>query len=225
MVEDDPGIVRGLAVTLGQQGWAVDCVKTLAHAWTALRTEPFDVVLLDLGLPDGDGTSLLGRLRQSFRGQHPDPSLPVIVMTARDQVTDCIAVLDLGADDYLTKPFDPSELAARIRAVRRRTAGRSESNLRHGPLQLNLADHRVQWAGQPVELSAREFGVLLALVEVSPRVLSREQIESALYRWDQVIASNAIEVYVHRLRRKLSDGFIKTMRGVGYFVPDEDLLQ
>lgn len=221
VVEDDPGIARGLVVTLGQQGWAVNCVGSLSQAWTVLRVERFDVVLLDLGLPDGDGASLLKRLRRSPKGQQPDPAMPVLVMTARDQVDERIDVLDLGADDFLTKPFDAGELAARMRAVLRRAAGRSESALQHGELELDPFTRQVRSAGRSVELSTREFDVLQALLEVRPRVLSRQQIETTLYRWDQFLESNAIEVYVHRLRRKLGKDLIQTVRGVGYFVPDD----
>lgn len=224
VVEDDPGIARGLMVTLGQQGWTVTCVNTLSQAWIALRAEAFDVVLLDLGLPDGDGASLLKQVRRAPKGQQPDPAMPLLVMTARDEVTDRIGVLDLGADDYLTKPFDAGELAARMRAVRRRAAGRSESALRHGQLELDPFARQVRWAGRSVELSTREFDVLLALLEVRPRVLSRQQIESMLYRWDKFLESNAIEVYVHRLRKKLGKELIQTVHGVGYFVPDESAI-
>ncbi|MFT3720992.1 response regulator [Pseudorhodoferax sp.] len=221
VVEDDPGISSGLALTLGQQGWAVDCVDALAPAWAALRAEPFDAVLLDLGLPDGDGATLLQQLRHAAPGRLPDPATPVLIMTARDQVAARIDALDTGADDYLTKPFDAHELAARLRAVRRRAAGRSQPQLRHGRLVVDPAARQVRLDGQPVELSAREFGVLLTLLEASPRVLSRQQIEASLYHWGQVLESNAIEVHVHRLRRKLGEGLIQTMRGVGYFVPED----
>jgi two-component system response regulator QseB len=186
-----------------------------------LASEPFDVVLLDLGLADGDGTELLRRLRQAPAGRLPDPLTPVLIMTARDQVASRIRGLDLGADDYLTKPFDPDELAARMRALRRRVAGRAQPTLRHGDLEIDPAGHSVRRAGEPVELSAREFAVLLALVEARPHVLSRAQIEAKLYNWDSVLESNAIEVHVHKLRRKLGDALVRTVRGVGYYVPAE----
>jgi len=141
-------------------------------------------------------------------------------MTARDQVASRIAGLDMGADDYVTKPFDPGELAARMRALVRRAAGRAQATLQVGDLQIDPAARTVQRAGLPLELSAREFGVLLALAEARPRVLSRAQIEARLYSWDNALDSNAIEVHVHHLRRKLGDGVIRTLRGVGYFVPE-----
>lgn len=221
VIEDDAGITHGLNLALGQQGWAVDSVDTLAKAWAALKTEPFDAVLLDLGLPDGDGTTLLRRLRETPVGEMPDPATPLLIMTARDQISARVRALDMGADDYLTKPFDASELAARMRAVRRRILGRSEPMLRRGSLSLNPSTRQVHVAGHPVELSAREFGVLLALLESSPRVLSRPQIETSLYRWEDAIESNAIDVHIHHLRKKLGDGVIQTVRGVGYFIPEE----
>ncbi len=219
VVEDDSGIADGLRTTLRQHGEAVDVAADIAAAWSALRSEAFDVVLLDLGLPDGDGSELLARLRNAPPGALPDPATPVLIMTARDEVASRIAVLDLGADDYVIKPFDAGELAARMRALRRRSAGRAHALLRCGELEIDIPARTVRRAGQPVELSAREFAVLIALADVRPRVLSRAQIEAKLYNFDQLLDSNAIEVHVHHLRRKLGDGVIRTMRGVGYFVP------
>jgi len=221
VVEDDEGIAAGLQVHLRQLGWAVDVTDGVASAWHALCAEPFDVVLLDLGLRDGDGAEVLHQLRRAPAGRLPDSATPVLIMTARDQVTSRIQSLDTGADDYVTKPFDPDELAARIRALRRRAVGRAQPLLVCGALQIDPAARSVRLAGQPVELSAREFGILMALVEVRPRVLSRSQIEAKLYNWDNALESNAVEVHVHRLRKKLGDGVVRTMRGVGYFVPED----
>jgi DNA-binding response OmpR family regulator len=221
VVEDDKGIAEGLAAHLTRAGHAVDCTPGIGPAWRALTAEAFDVVLLDLGLADGDGTDLLRRLRQAPADRLPDPATPVLIMTARDHVSARIAGLDLGADDYLTKPFDPDELAARMRALTRRLAGRAETTIRYGELEMDPAARTVRLAGEPVELSAREFSVLLALIEARPHVLSRTQIEAKLYNWDSALESNAIEVHVHRLRRKLGDALVRTVRGVGYYVPAE----
>lgn len=221
VVEDDEGISAGLRVTLRQHGCAVDVADSVALAWSTLRAEAFDLVLLDLGLRDGEGTEVLRRIRQANAGSLPDPATPVLIMTARDQVASRIAGLDMGADDYVTKPFDPEELAARMRALRRRAAGRAQSLIMRGEVELDPAGRIVRRAGRPVELSAREFAVLLALAESSPRVLSRAQIEAKLYNWDSALESNAIEVHIHHLRKKLGDKVIQTVRGVGYFMPAE----
>ena len=223
VVEDDEGIAAGLRVNLQRLGWAVDVMQGVADAWAALRTEPFDLVLLDLGLVDGDGTDLLRRLRSAPAGQLPDIHTPVLIMTGRDQVASRIEGLDLGADDYLAKPFDVDELAARMRALRRRAAGRAQPTLNHGALKIDPAARTVLREGAPVELSAREFAVLLVLMEARPRVLSRGQIEAKLYNWESALDSNAIEVHVHHLRKKLGEDVIRTVRGVGYFVPEKEI--
>ena len=221
VVEDDEGIAAGLEVHLRQLGWAADVMPSVNDAWLALCAEPFDVVLLDLGLRDGDGAEVLQRLRQAPPGQLPDSATPVLIMTARDQVSSRIQTLDLGADDYVTKPFDPDELAARMRALRRRAVGRAQALLVCGPIQIDPALRTVLLQGKPVNLSSREFGILLALVEVRPRVLSRAQIEARLYNWDNALDSNAVEVHVHHLRKKLGEGVVRTLRGVGYFVAED----
>lgn len=219
VVEDDEGIAHGLGAALHREGWAVDVVPGVAAACAALRAEPFEIVLLDLGLVDGDGAEVLRHVRRARPGGLPDPATPVLIMTARDEVASRIAGLDMGADDYVTKPFDPGELAARMRALRRRLAGRASSVLYLGELEIDPAARTVKRAGRAVELSAREFGVLQVLVDASPRVLARGQIEASLYNWESALDSNAVEVHVHHLRRKLGEGIIRTMRGVGYFVP------
>jgi two-component system OmpR family response regulator/two-component system response regulator QseB len=225
VVEDDAGIALGLRTSLQQRGYAVDVCGTLASAWAALRSEPFDLVLLDLGLPDGDGGSLLQRVRQSQApsGGLPPPLTPVLIMTAREQVADRISGLNLGADDYLVKPFDLDELEARMRALLRRSAGRAHPLLVHGDLVIDPAAHTVLRAGQPVELTPREFALLQLLLESRGRVLSRQQLEARLYSWQDAVGSNTVEVHVHHVRRKLGDGVIQTVRGVGYFIPREDL--
>lgn len=213
IVEDDAGIASGLAATLKSSGCAVDVTPTLALATAALRVEPFDLVLLDLGLPDGDGLDWLRAVRQS--GQ----VMPVLIMTARDSLPDRVAGLDEGADNYVVKPFEPEELLARMRVVLRRSEGRASPLLHHGELMVDPAAHTVTRNGEPVVLRAKEFALLLALLRGSGQVLSRQRLEQALYGFDEVLDSNALEVHMHHLRRKLGDDWVKTVRGVGYFVP------
>ncbi len=224
VVEDDAAIANALQASLKLAGYAVDVCATLAHGWAALRVEPYDVLLLDLGLPDGDGVNLLARLRNMPRSgvaALPANDMPVLIMTARDGVDQRIAGLDSGADDYLVKPFDANELLARIRAMVRRSAGRASAELRHGDLVIDPAARTATRDGKPVALGAKEFALLLTLLEARPQVLSKSRLEAALYGFGEEVDSNAIEVHVHHLRRKLGEGLIKTMRGVGYFVARE----
>lgn len=229
VVEDDAGIADGLRTNLQQRGYAVDVCDGVASAWSALRAEPFDAMLLDLGLADGEGSELLQRLRTSpptaglgaGTPTLPDPATPVLIVTARDRVSQRIAGLDQGADDYLVKPFDVDELDARLRALLRRAAGRASPTIRYGAIEVNPAARTVVQDGKPVEMSPREFSVLLVLLQARGRVLSRQQIEERLYSWQSAIESNAVEVHIHHLRRKLGSGCIQTMRGVGYFMPQE----
>jgi DNA-binding response OmpR family regulator len=223
VVEDDPGIASGLSASLQQAGYAVDVSRTVHSAWTALSVEPFDVMVLDLGLPDGDGLDLLARLRRSTAVAPglPRNDMPVLIMTARDGVNDRISGLDSGADDYLIKPFDSNELLARLRAMLRRASGRSSPVIEHGELVVDPAAHSVLRSGEPVSLGAKEFALLLTLLQARPQVLSKARLEAALYGFGEALESNAIEVHVHHLRRKLGERLIKTVRGVGYFVPRE----
>jgi len=214
IVEDDAALARVLSDNLTFDGFEVQWVSDGNAALHAVRTFTPDLAVLDLMLPGMSGFELCGLLR---RHGHT----PIIILSARGQKADKLRGLNLGADDYVSKPFDPDELAARMRALRRRAAGRASALLQHGELAVDPAARTVRRQGQPVELSAREFDVLLTLLEVSPRVLSRAQIEERLYRWGGGLESNAIEVHVHRLRRKLGDDVIRTLRGVGYFVPVE----
>ncbi len=212
LVEDDPQLGDGLTVGLRQSGFAVDWVKDGVAADTALATETFDALVLDLGLPRLSGMDILWRVRA--RGQ----VLPVLILTARDATADKIAGLDSGADDYLVKPVDLDELAARLRALGRRATGRAEPILRHGELTLDPASRRVAMADFPVDLSAREFAVLHALLENSGRVMTRSQLEGSIYGWRDEPDSNALEVHIHHLRKKLGADLIKTLRGVGYTI-------
>lgn len=212
LVEDDPQLGDGLMVGLRQTGFAVDWVKDGLAADLALSTESYGLVVLDLGLPKLSGMDLLRRLRS--RGQ----DLPVLILTARDGLADKIAGLDGGADDYLVKPIDLDELAARVRAISRRAAGRAMPVLQHGELILDPAARQVTLAGTPVELSSREFSLLQALLENAGRVMTRAQLESSIYGWHDEPDSNALEVHIHHLRRKLGSELIRTLRGVGYTI-------
>jgi two-component system response regulator QseB len=215
VVEDDRMIAKGLHTALKQDGYAVDGVSDGRSAAAALRTSRFDVVLLDLGLPERDGLEVLRELRS--RGD----ATPVIIVTARDDVQNRIQGLDAGADDYIVKPFDLDEVAARMRSVLRRSAGRGDPCIRHRGIALDPVSHAVERNGEPVVLSAHEFAVLEALMQRPGSVLSRAQLEDRLYGWSEGIESNAVEVYVHGLRRKLGNDVIRTLRGVGYFVPKD----
>lgn len=215
LVEDDPLLGDGLRAGLGQAGFAVDWVRAGSDAVHTLDAEAVAAVVLDLGLPDLSGFDVLRRLRA--RGN----KVPVLILTARDAVDDRVKGLDGGADDYVVKPVDLAELAARLRALIRRAAGEAAPALRRGQLELDAAARRVVFRGQPVELSAREFALLHELMRSGGRVLSREQLEERLYSWGHEIESNAVEVHVHHLRRKLAPGVIRTIRGVGYVIPPE----
>jgi two-component system, OmpR family, response regulator QseB len=213
LVEDDTMIAQGLQTALRQGGFAVDWMRDGGSADAALRSSAFDVVLLDLGLPLRDGIDVLRDMRK--RGD----ATPVIILTARDDIQHRIAGLDAGADDYIVKPFDVDEVTARLRSVLRRSAGRGDSIIRHGDLALDTAARTVERKGVRVALSGHEYAVLEALLQRPGAVLSRTQLEDRLYGWDEAIGSNAIEVYVHGLRRKLGSDSIRTLRGVGYFMP------
>ncbi|MGH8666685.1 MAG: response regulator transcription factor [Burkholderiales bacterium] len=215
LVEDDPMIGAGAQKGLRQDGFSVDWVRDGRAAAAALAANTFDAVLLDLGLPGKSGDEVLKSIRRSGN------DTPVLIVTARDKVQDRIAGLDSGADDYIVKPFDLDELAARIRAVHRRRTGRADPLIRVRSLTLDPATRRVTWRGQEVALSARELALLQALLERPGAILSRAQLEERIYGWGEEIESNAVEVYVHTLRRKLSADFIKTVRGVGYVVARE----
>lgn len=213
LIEDDRMIAQGLQTALRQDAHAVDWMQDGPRGAEALRTTKFDLVLLDLGLPGKDGLEVLRELRG--RGD----ATPVIILTARDEVSDRIAGLDAGADDYLVKPFDLDELAARMRSVSRRAAGRGDPTIEHRGIKLNPVTHTVERNNTPVHLSAHEFAVLEALMQRPGAVLSRAQLEDRLYSWKDSVESNAVEVYIHGLRRKLGSDAILTLRGVGYYVP------
>jgi two-component system OmpR family response regulator len=214
IAEDDPVLADGLTRALRQADYAVDCVGAGDQAERALLAQNYDLLILDLGLPKLDGFELLRRLR------HRGSRVPVLVLTARDALDDRVKGLDLGADDYLTKPFDLPELEARVRALIRRGHSGGSSILTHGALKLDTAGRRATLNGVPLDLSARELGVLEVLMHRSGRVVNKEQLAEQLYGWDEEVGANAIEVYVHRLRRKLEPAgvIIRTIRGLGYLL-------
>ena len=212
LAEDDPLLGDGLRAGLRQLGFLVDWVRDGEAAERELRAEPYAAAVLDLGLPLKDGLDVLAAVRRA------GVTLPVLVLTARDAVPDRIHGLDVGADDYVVKPVDLEELAARLRALVRRAHGQPQECLTAQDVTLDPAGRSVQQAGLPVALSAREFDLLHALMLNAGRVLSREQLEQHLYSWGQEVESNAVEVHVHHLRRKLGAGLVQTVRGVGYLL-------
>ncbi len=210
LAEDDPMIGAGIERGLKQDGFAVDWVRDGRAAEIALEQRVHDVVLLDLGLPRKDGLDVLVAMRR--RGD----SRPVLILTARDAVSDRVAGLDAGADDYVVKPFDLTELAARIRALARRVGGRAEPVIRYGRIALDPAKREVRVDDEPLPLSPREFALLAALIARPGTVLSRAQLEEKLYGWDDPVESNAVEVHLHSLRKKLGTDAIRNVRGVGW---------
>ncbi len=210
IVEDDAVLRDGLKVGLSLSGFSADAVETCAEADAALRANQFDAVVLDLMLPDGSGLDVLKALRDR------QDDTPVLLLTARDGVADRIAGLDSGADDYLGKPFDLDEVAARLRALLRRAAGRSTTSLTWQTIKLDPSTRSIEQDGRPVHLSRREFSVLHVLMTHPGQVVSRAQLEDKLYGWQEEIESNAVEVHVHHLRTKLGPGLIQTIRGIGY---------
>lgn len=215
LVEDDAMIGETVLQVLRAEHYAVDWVRDGNMAEEALRTESYDLVLLDLGLPRRSGLEVLRALRARRN------VVPVMVATARDAVGDRIAGLDAGADDYVVKPFDIDELLARIRALLRRSAGRAEPAFEHRGVSLNPATREATLHGQPVSLSAREWAVLEALLARPGVVLSRTQLEEKLFSWKDDISSNAVEVYIHGVRKKLGANLIQTVRGLGYLIPKQ----
>ena len=213
LVEDDPMIGDGVQRGLRQEGHTVDWVRDGDAAALAIAEGVHEMLLLDLGLPRLSGLDLLASLRRQ------GVELPVLVITARDAVADRVKGLDAGADDYLVKPFDLDELSARIRALMRRRGGRASPLIEHGALTLDPATRAVTLEGHPVSLSGREFALLRALLERPGMPLSRTQLEERLYGWGEEVESNAVEVHIHSLRRKLGAAWIRNVRGVGYLVP------
>jgi two-component system OmpR family response regulator len=214
LVEDDRMLGDALAAALAQDGWSIDRAGDAASARLALIDHGYTAVLLDLGLPRGSGLDVLASLRQRY------DTTPVLIITARDQLSDRVRGLDAGADDYIVKPFEAGELGARLRAVVRRTQGRVAPVLRHGEIVLDPADRSVRLGDHPVRLGVHEYRTLLALMERPGRVIARDMLESLVYGGDGAIESNTIAVYIHQLRKKLGDGVIVTVHGFGYRLGD-----
>ncbi len=210
LIEDEPNLGAAIREQIAADAHAVDWFETIAAAEGALLTAPYELVLLDLNLPDGSGLDLLKRLRK--RGA----ATPVIIITAQDQIGARIEGLNCGADDYLVKPFDLDELSARVKAVARRYAGNPNPLIRSGDIEIDQASHHVSVANQTVDLTSREWALLDQLVRRRKAIISKSQLEDALYEFGAEVESNAVEVYVSRLRKKLGRDVIQTIRGIGY---------
>jgi two-component system response regulator QseB len=215
VVEDDAVLMNGLQVGLSLGGFTVDAVASCADADAALSSSAFDALVLDLMLPDGSGLDILAALRRR------SVAMPVLLLTARDAVPDRIAGLDAGADDYLGKPFDLDEVAARLRALIRRAAGRASAVLTWRDVTLEPSTMIVKRGGEPVRLSRREFSILHALMDRPGQILSKTQLEDKLYGWQEDVESNTVEVHIHHLRSKLGTATIETIRGIGYRLPED----
>jgi DNA-binding response OmpR family regulator len=212
LAEDDQQLGEGLTLGLKELGHTVDWVRDGASALQVLPSESLDAMILDLGLPNVDGLSVLKQIR------HTKQDLPILILTARDTIEARIEGLDLGADDYVVKPFDLMEVDARLRAITRRREGRAAPTIQHGSLILNPPAREVTQHGELIALSSYEYAVLEALVTHTGRILSRRYLEEVLYGWDEGVESNALEVYIHHLRKKLGKSLIRTVRGVGYSI-------
>lgn len=215
IVEDDPMMLDGLTVGLGLAGFTCDAVSSCADAGSALRAQAYDAVVLDLMLPDGSGLDVLAELRAR------KSDTPVLLLTARDQIPDRIRGLDAGADDYVGKPFDLDELAARVRAIARRGKGRAAARLEWRTLSLDPGSLSAMKDGAPLKFTRREFSILSLLMERPGVIVTRAMLEEALYGWQEEVESNAVEVHIHHLRAKLGPGVIETVRGVGYRLAEE----
>jgi len=212
LVEDDLLLGDGVKSGLSQEGILVDWLKDGREALNATLNNDFDAIILDLGLPSLSGIEVLQHLRRQSN------NTPVLILTARDSVSDRVTGLDAGADDYMTKPFDLDELGARLRALHRRSHGKSAPILKHGSIEMDPAAHAVTYNNEPVNLSAREFTLLRVLLENAGRIVTRGSLEDRLFGWDNEIESNSLEVFIHHLRKKFGADLIRTVRGVGYTI-------
>lgn len=217
LVEDDIELGRGIQKALMRDGDQVDWLTDGAEALNAIRAEDFELVILDLQLPGKDGISVLQTLRRESN------ATPVLIMTARDTVDERVLGLDSGADDYVVKPVELRELRARVRALSRRSHGNASPEILLGELSINPASQQVRYRGEAVELSRREFAVLAELANRPGQILSRERLESVIYGWTDGVESNAVEVHIHHLRKKLDSKLIRTVRGIGYRLAVDDV--
>jgi len=216
LIEDDDQLASGLKQNLVQQGYSIDHFDTIATALEACSQATYDLIILDLGLPDGDGLTFLQKYRK-------DNNSPVIILTARDGIEHKINGLDLGADDYLAKPFDQTELQARIRALLRRCHGNAENLISVDNVTIDLNSRIVKVNDHIISLPRREFNLLETLIQNQGKVMTRFSLEQSLYSWDDDIESNVLEVHIHNLRKKIDKSFIKTVRGVGYMVKTHEI--
>jgi len=212
LIEDDEILGDGIVAGLKEFSYTMDWLIDGKHIESALASTEYDAIILDLNLPGESGLSLLVKLRN--KGM----TLPVLILTARDTLDDKVKGLDLGADDYMIKPFDLDELAARLRALIRRDHGRTHPLLKHNDIEMDLASHHVNRGQDTIELSAREFSLLQLLLENSGKVMSKRKIEDNIYAWGEEIESNSVEVHIHNIRKKIGPDVIKTIRGVGYVI-------
>ena len=212
LIEDNESIGKGLHTGLKLSGYAVDWVKDGDMALSAFRTEEYDIAVLDLGLPKRSGIEVLQEIRAHGK------RLPVLILTAKDSTDDKILGLDSGADDYMLKPFEFDELKARLRALVRRSSGRANPVLTYGDIEIDPASHTVTKDGDLIDLSPKAFEIFLTLVENQGRVMSRNRLEEGMYSWKDEIESNAVEVHIHQIRKKLGSKVIRTIRGVGYIM-------
>jgi len=215
LIEDDPSLASGLTTTLKSEGFSVNHIAQGNNALSTIGLHHPDIVILDLGLPDMDGNDVLKAIRKDHS------LLPVLILTARASLDDKVKGLDNGADDYLAKPFEIDELLARLRVLERRLSGSKNSDLTIGPVSMNIKDQLVKLDDTSLDLPRREYMLLKMLMENAGRVLTRSSMENKMYSWGEEVASNAIEVHIHHLRRKLPEHFIKTVRGVGYTIKDK----
>ena len=218
LIEDDESLGEGIRTALRRAAFSVDWLRDGASALAAIKDGGIDLVVLDLGLPHMDGMEVIRQARQA------GVALPILVLSARERASDRTLGLDAGADDYVAKPFDTHELLARVRALLRRTNGRTTPMLRVGALELDPARLAVVWRGKPLDLPRREFALLRLLMEHRGRPISRESAQQRLYGWDEDVASNALDVHIHALRKKLDPALIRTLRGIGYAL-DEKVAQ